>query len=125
MDPRAQISRWPAASHAIAGQWKRGDRILVGPVPVVVGQWYIRRVGGIPMSENDISPLPIHDPKPAFLKKLSAGYIRFVALYSTVDDSPDVDYKTMAILRQWTVVFRSSESGLGPSRFTVYRDPAP
>jgi len=123
MDARAQVSRWPGAAAYLAHQWRIGDKIVVGSQPVSVAHWYLVYQGGIPPLDSQFQTMPVHEPKPAFLARLSAGFYRYVGVSNMFEDQVDLDPKTKSILRTWTVVWRSDEHGSGPSRLTLYRSP--
>jgi hypothetical protein len=68
--------------------------------------------------------MPVHQPKPSVLERLSSGFYRYVAVSNMFEDSVDLDPKTRRILRDWPVIWRSDEHGTGPSRLSVYERPA-
>jgi len=120
MDDRAQISRWPAASHFLGPRWHAGDKIVVGSQPVSVGHWYLVYQGGAPALDTQFQTMPVHEPRPAFLDRLRSGFYRYVAVSNMVEDNVDLDAKTRRILRDWPVIWRSDEHETGPSRLVIY-----
>lgn len=123
MDERAQISRWPAAARYLGANWRAGDKIMVGSQPVPIARWYLVYQGQVPPLESQFQPMPVHAPKPLFLERLSAGFYRYVAVSNMFEDHVDLDPKTVRILHNWPVAWRSDERGTGPSRLTIYRAP--
>jgi len=125
MDARAQVSRWPGAARFLAGEWKTGDKIAIGSQPVSVGHWYLVYQGGVSPAETQFQALPVHEPRPIFLDRLQSGVYRYVAVSNMFQDGVDLDAKTLRILREWPIVWRSDEHGTGPSRLVIYRSPGP
>lgn len=123
MDARAQVSRWPGAARFLAGRWRKGDRIIVGSQPVSVARWYLVYQCSLPPLDSQFQTMPVHEPKPEFLGRLSSGFYRFAGVSSMVEDNVDLDVKTRRILSAWPVVWKSEENGTGPSRLTLYESP--
>jgi hypothetical protein len=123
MDVYAHTSRWPAASRALATEWQPGDKIVVGSQPVSIAHWYLVYHGKVPSIDTQFQILPVRNPQPLFLQRLKSGFYRYVGVSNMFSDRVALDAKTLAILHDWTVIWRSEEPGASPSRLIIYRAP--
>ena len=122
-DEEAQTSRWPDAARFLAQKWQAGDKLVIGPQPVVVPRWYLMVGEKLPIRETQIAELPQGRTRFTGLQRMEKGDIRFAVVNSTFDGNPNIDEDVRRLLATWPIVYRSREPSGIPSRLVVYERP--
>ncbi len=122
-DEEAQTSRWPDAARFLAQKWQAGDRLVIGPQPVVVPRWYLMVGEQLPIRETQIAELPQGRTRQNGLQRMAKGDIRFAVVNSTFDGNPNIDEDVRKLLATWPIVYRSREPSGIPSRLVIYERP--
>ncbi len=122
-DEESQISRWPDAARFLAHHWRTGDRLVIGPQPVVVPRWYLLVGENLPIRETQVAELPQGRAKLPGLQRMAKGDARFAVINSTFDGSPIIDEDVKQLLADWPIVYRSPEPTGIPSRLVIYEHP--
>lgn len=122
-DEEAKVSRWPEAARFLAQKWQTGDRLLIGPQPVVVPRWYLLVGEQLPIRETQIAELPQGRTRLSGLQRMAKGDIRFAVVNSTFDGNPVIDEDVRKLLATWPIVYRSREPSGIPSRLVIHERP--
>ena len=123
-DATALVSRWPDASGFLAARWQPGDRLMIGPQPVVVPRWYLRHYLGLALADAQITELPQGRTRQVGLERLAKDAVRFVVVNSTFENDPAIDGGVRKIIADWPLVYQSREPDGSPPHLVIYERPA-